>query len=198
MKASIISAIALASVATAAPLVTRQAQAARIELEIESDTFIQGEIPLNVAFRTTENPRLARGISASVVTPDGVRCQAFDVNEQPLGAPFGDVAVQFSDEPVEILGYICKAGGNNDDAQDDVNDNVEVGQGQARIQLEVESDTFVQEEIPVGVEVSTDGEYRPVSHVNHSFSFKHLAEFILSPFRPPEIELWNHRHLGLC
>lgn len=161
MKASIISALVLAGFAAAAPLSSRQEQTARIELETEPDTFVQGEVPLDVRFDTAENPRLAKGISASVVSPDGVQCQAFGANGQPLGAPFGDSAVQFSDEPVAIGAYLCSAGGRADNAQDDnrVDDCNKQGQGQARIQLETSSDTFVQEEIPIGAKVSTKGKF---------------------------------------
>jgi hypothetical protein len=158
MKASIISALVLSGFAVAAPLSSRQGQTARIELEIESDTFVQDEVPLDVLFNTVDNPRLAEGISASVVSPDGVHCQAFDANQQPLGAPFGSSAVRFAQDPVAIGAYFCSARSRGDNSGDSrVDDKMSAAQGQARIQLETSSDTFVQEEIPIGVKVSTKG-----------------------------------------
>lgn len=163
MKTSIFSAVAFASLAIAAPFSSRQEQTARIELEIEPDTFVQDDVPLDVLFSTADNPRLDSGISARVVSPDGVECQAFDDNENPLGPPFGEEPVQFSDTLVAIGAYFCSASSNNNGNHghngNSTGDNNINNQGQARIQLETSPDTFVQEEIPIGVEVSTRGEF---------------------------------------
>lgn len=165
MKASIFSAFVLAGLAIAAPHSSPSQQTARIQLEIEPDTFVQDEIPLDVRFSTENNPRIDSGISASVVSPDGVECQAFDANGDPLGPPFGEEPVQFADMPVAISAYFCSASNNNRDGYHgrphEVHgvDSVGRAQGKARIQLETESDTFVQEEIPIGVKVSTKGEF---------------------------------------
>lgn len=174
MKVSILSAVALAGFAIAAPLYSRQPQTVRIELQIEEDTFIQENIPIGAVVHTDDNPRLAEGMSARVVSPEGIRCQAFGENDEPLGEPFDEERVQFAAEPIPIGAYFCSPKENGDD--EDCEDERE--QGNARIQLETSSNTFVQKEVPIGKEVSTKGECDQISNNGYCSSLVRLAKLL--------------------
>ncbi len=174
MKASIISAILISSLAAAAPLKPRQNNFVNIQLETEADTFVQEAIPLGQRVSTASNKRLASGIDAEIQgvsglsDASGVSCQAFDSTGKPLGAPFTiNTNARFSNDnqPVQIAAYECQDGKEPETAENigsDINNagSINAGKGAtASIQLEIESDTFVGRDVPIGVMVNTKGKH---------------------------------------
>ena len=100
------------NVPSAAPPVA----SARVQLEIESDTFIQREVPVNGSiFRIPTTGLDMSIVSATGVNVNRVSCQAFaDVAaKQPVGKPAtsaGDVTLTANNnKPVTINAIVCSA-----------------------------------------------------------------------------------------
>lgn len=92
---------------------------ARLEVEIEADTFIQDEVKADGKIFLTANTRFGtHAIRASVNSATGadarkVSCQAFSdvAAKSPLGKPFGEtVFTTNSNKPATLQAFICKVG----------------------------------------------------------------------------------------
>ena len=174
MKSTTISAATIAllvSLTSAAP--TTQA-VVRIQLETEIETFVQDTVPFNVLFKTANKRRLDSGLEAKIVGTTGipdsskVSCQAFDANNKPLGAPFTTVTdgvFSTNGQPVPIDAYLCSNMGGETPASNMGANGAAVpkvdtqSSTTARIELEFDSDGFIQEEIPIGQLVLTKSKY---------------------------------------
>jgi hypothetical protein len=111
MKVSVISALVLASFAVASSPQRRQENTARLEIEIESDTFTQEEIPLDTAMTAAKNPRIKSAQSLSITEPDNVKCQAYAPDGTAMKTPFDTkTTVDLADDPVAVGTYYCTAG----------------------------------------------------------------------------------------
>ncbi|KAI9702941.1 MAG: hypothetical protein M1836_008155 [Candelina mexicana] len=163
MKSFTLSATTIALLATLSSAVPTTPPVVNIELEIESDTFIQDTVPFNVLFKTANNRRLASGLDATIQGTKGipddskVACQAFDANNKPLGGPFtkeNEATFSTNGQAVPIAAYLC-SNMNAQSPRSDTGDNKAFAantgiKSSARIQLEFESDGFIQGEVPIG------------------------------------------------
>lgn len=150
-----------------------------------ADEFTTQDIPLGVKFYTSQNPQLTMGTSVSVngapasINQVAISCTIFGSGDHILGV-FGPNTFKFSQEPVAISAIDCEitsssSGGNptstvsvlspvGTDSAVPINNPGTVlpplGTGSnlggfANIQLDIDSETTIQQQIAIGVEVST-------------------------------------------
>lgn len=119
----------------------------------DGDASVGLQVTLNQVFSTADNRGASKGVGARI-SDEGVTCQAFSDNAGtvPLGSTFtADTPASFSatssggtesnpDDAVPIGAFFCSnsADGSNIPST-----------ASARVQLEIESDTFIQRDIPV-------------------------------------------------
>ncbi|MCJ1424709.1 hypothetical protein MMC29_002597 [Sticta canariensis] len=117
-------------------------------------------VTLNQVFSTADNRLASKGVAATISDP-AVTCQAFSDNAAtiPLGGPFtADTPASFSatssggtesqpEDAVPIGAFLCS--GSLDVPSESA--------ATARVQLEIESDAFIQRDVPV------DGSVFPLS-----------------------------------
>ena len=115
----------------------------------DGDTAVGLTVTLNQVFSTADNRQGSKGVAATVEDPTAV-CQAFSDNAGTirLGSPFtADKPASFSatsnggtgsnpDDAVPIGAFLCS------------NSASVPSTASARVQLEIESDTFIQRDIP--------------------------------------------------
>lgn len=184
MKATLVaSALLLSAVASAFPA-RRAAPRINLKLEISDDSgdeFTTQDIPFGQRFSTANNRQLSSGTSVSVNGADGVgpaaiTCKAFGGNDQVL-ATFGENTVKFAQEPVPISAFDCELTSPSSSTTTSASSTTTstsststvtssgvvlppIGTGSnlggfANIQLDIDPDTTIQQEIAIGVKVTT-------------------------------------------
>ncbi|KAI9718698.1 MAG: hypothetical protein M1812_003872 [Candelaria pacifica] len=162
MKSTTISAATIALLASFSKAAPITQAVVNIQLEIESGTFIHDTVPFNIVFKTANSHRLSSGLGAHIQGTTGI-------SDGRLGGLFtkrSQSTFSTNGIAVPIAAYLCsnkdskastsamsvdKASVPNNDAYKAAAANVGTkSSATARIQLEFESDGFIQEEIPIG------------------------------------------------